>query len=361
MRVFQLIHTLNYGDAISGEALTIKRLLTEQGIVNEIYGLQAHELLKHELRPWSELTANLESSSAESGDERTTVVLHYSIGSPLNDLYRSLKGVKRVLIYHNLTPASWFANYNYRVCEDLKSGLLELPELLACSDKLVADSDFNSSELNQLGFSNTSVLPLVLDEQKWDIEENAGIRQILSNTGGKNWLHVGRVAPNKCIEDIIKAFYFYCYKIDKKSRLWLVGHDIDTEIYSFELRRLVAYLQLKENVSFVGAVADCELKAFYRHSDVYLCMSEHEGFCVPLIEAMYFGLPVIAYNSSAIGQTLGDAGVLVESKQPHLIAELTDLVVRDQSLRKEMVEKGAAQAERFGLDSFREKLQLIWQ
>ena len=356
MRVFQLIHTLNYGDAISGEALTIKRLLSEQGIKNEIYGLQAHELLKGEMRPWSELSAQI---AVEQGD--TVVILHYSIGSPLNDLYRNLSGVKRILVYHNLTPAHWFANYNHRVCNDLKLGLEELPGLLACSERLVADSEFNKRELQQLGYEHAHVLPLVLDEQKWSIPENPGITRILSNTGGPNWLHVGRVAPNKCIEDIIKAFYFYCHKIQKKSRLWLVGHDIDTEIYSFELRRLVGHLHLEQNVTFVGSIADSELKSFYSHCDLYVCMSEHEGFCVPLIEAMYFGLPVIAYSSSAIDQTVGEAGVLVENKQPHLIAELADLVVGDQGLRKDMVQRGNAQAQQFGLEPFREKLQLLWQ
>lgn len=358
MRIFQLLHTLNYGDAISGEALIIKRELCKIGIESKIFGLNAHDNVKSEMHDWKDLGIHI--ASAEKCSDVVCVLLHYSIGSPLNALYKGLKNVRRVLIYHNLTPAHWFANYNARVYEDLREGLSELPDLLAVSELVLADSDFNKAELEKLGRNDVFVLPLALDEEKWSVSENPGIVNVLACTK-INWLHVGRIAPNKCVEDIIKAFYFYQHKICKCSKLWLIGHDIDTEIYSFELRRIVAHLHLELSVSFVGAISDAELKAFYRHSHVYMCMSEHEGFCVPLLEAMYFGLPVIAYNNTAIGQTLGEAGLLLNEKFPSLIAELANEVVMNENLRQELIANGRERSSHFCLGSFMTNLKNVLQ
>ncbi len=334
MEIHQLVHTLNYGDAISGEALAIRRILTEMGIPSRIYVVNAHEKVREFAVDWRKLEGDI----AHSKD--VSVVHHYSLGSPLNGLYLNLSGTRRAIIYHNLTPERWFESYNYRVTQDLISGRKELPALLAVSDLALADSEYNLSELREMGVAEGFVLPLLLDEEKWQVPANPGIKGVLSGHGGRNFLHVGRLAPNKRLEDIIKAFYFYHHKIDKQSRLWLIGGDIDTEIYSFELRRLVTELRLKEAVTFVGSVADSELRSFYENSDLYLCMSEHEGFCVPLLEAMHFGLPIIAFDSCAVKDTLGGAGVLVEKKLPAAIAELMNIIVNDATLRSQLIESG---------------------
>jgi glycosyltransferase involved in cell wall biosynthesis len=168
---------------------------------------------------------------------------------------------------------------------------------------------------------------------------------------------VGRIAPNKRIEDIIRAFYFYHHKLNRRSRLWLVGSDVDTEIYSFELRRLVSELSLRDAVTFVGPVADSELKAFFEGSHLYLCMSEHEGFCVPLIEAMYFGVPVIAYQAGAIAETVQSGGILIESKDPARVAELMHHVLTHEGVRSELVREGKKQLERFLLPRFCERVE----
>ena len=352
MRIDQFVHTLNYGDAISNEALTIRRLLQEGGIDSDIYVINAHEQVKKYVRYWEVDQQRLTSQR----DSQHGVILHYSIASPLNDAFRQLTGKRRALIFHNLTPTHWFLSYNDRVVRDLEKGFGELPTLLPVADLLLADSAFNRQELLNLGAKNVNILPLVLDHYKWKVPANVGIAAALRGHGGKNILHVGRIAPNKCLEDIIKAFYFYHHKIEKQSKLWLIGIDIDTEIYSFELRRLVTELRLNGDVEFVGAVADGELRAFYENSDLYMCMSEHEGFCVPLLEAMHFNLPVIAYDACAIKNTLGEGGVLVNHKRPAEIAELMNIVVTDQSLRAQLVAAGQARIAEFGLERFQQQL-----
>ena len=332
-RIDQFVHTLQYGDAISGEAITIMHLLRESGINSDIYSINTHEKLKNIPKHFS---------NYKEDENNSTIILHYSIASPLNNIYSSVisSKTKKALIYHNLTPLKWYQAYNARVSADLVKGRDELPALLKLSDLVIADSSFNASEAREMGASNVQVLPLTLDPKRWDMPKNQGISAALKNHGGKNILHVGRIAPNKCLEDIIKGFYFYHHKFNKNSKLWFVGSDTDTEIYSFELRKLVKELSLKDMVEFVGAVSDDELRAFFEESDAYICMSEHEGFCVPLIEALNFKLPVIAFNSSAIPETLGNAGILLNEKDPLLLGLLMNEVCTNLTLREKLISEG---------------------
>lgn len=357
MQIHQFVHTLSYGDAISGEVLVLKRLLAEHCKDSKIYSINTHEKLIGETCDYRLFLDDL--AQAKKAGEEVALILHYSLGSPLNEIYRAASGIKKVIIYHNLTPATWFAAYNTRVYEDLLCGRDELPDLLAQSDLVLADSEFNKKELVEFSCHSAEVLPLVLDAEKWQVAENPGIASILKGSNKKNILHVGRIAPNKKIEDIVKAFYFYHHKIEKESALWLIGHDIDTELYSFELKYLVRRLQLEDSVHFVGSVADSELKAFYQNSDLYLCASEHEGFCVPLLEAMHFALPIIAYQSSAIPETLRDAGILISEKRPAELAELMNLVLSDQNLRKELREKAKERVSEFSLQAFSNNLERV--
>ncbi len=357
MQIHQFVHTLTYGDAISNEAVSIRRILERSGTTSKIYCVHSHEKLKGEATDWGSFGPDLEQAKAKG--EKVAVVLHYSIDSPLNRLYLEADGIGRALIYHNLTPERWYFGYNPRVVADLRRGREELPVLLRSVDVPLADSEFNRGELDAFGANGAEVLPLFIDPVKWAVPANAGIRGVLKSHGGKNILHVGRFAPNKCIEDIIKAFYFYHHKIEKESKLWLVGSDIDTEIYSFELRALVEELRLKNAVEFVGQVADTELRSFYETCDLYLCMSEHEGFCVPLIEAMHFGCPVIAFASSAVPDTLGDGGLLISRKAPHETAELMNIVLTDANLRSEMLARGRARVASFSESRFVERLQQV--
>jgi L-malate glycosyltransferase len=347
-RIDQFVHTLQYGDAISGEALTIRRLLREMGYSSDIFSVHTHEKLEGiplHIRQFRE---------EESGH---AVLLHYSITSPFNSVFSSLASAHRTLVYHNLTPLEWYAGYNSRVTSDLVKGREELPELLKLSDLVLADSSFNAHEAKEMGAHTVEILPLPLDPDRWEKPANPGILAALKGHGGRNLLHVGRFAPNKCLEDIIKAFYFYHHKFDKNSKLWLVGSDTDTEIYSFELRKLAQELRLKDAVEFVGSVSDDELKGFFEGSDVYICMSEHEGFCVPLIEALHFRLPVIAYSSSAIPETVGTGGLLVDRKDPLYTGMLIHDLLHNSHHKHAIIEAGLQHIEKYSIETFKTSLK----
>ena len=357
LAIHQFVHTLHYGDAISGEALTIRSILQAQGIESEIFSLHTHPKLKQFARPWTEFA----ELAAKQQDEakNVAVLFHYSIGSPLGELLLETPGITRMLVYHNLTPEHWFRAYNPRVTSDLIAGREELPGLLSKMDVVLADSEFNRNELTEMGCNSAQVLPLVLDEEKWRVTANKGIAKALGSSGEVNILHVGRIAPNKCIEDILKSFYFYHHKIEKKSKLWLIGGEIDTELYAFELRRMVTELRLKEAVRFVGSVADSELRAFYEGSDCYLCMSEHEGFCVPLLEAMHFGLPVVAYDAGAVSATLKGGGILLKEKRHAEVAELMNSIISSPDVSRPLIEAGKQRVSEFGPTAFASSLQKL--
>jgi glycosyltransferase involved in cell wall biosynthesis len=236
------------------------------------------------------------------------------------------------------------------VADDIEQGLRELPDLCRISDALWADSPYNAKELKQLGFE-ADVVELLVDPARWDAPRNEALYRSVKDSAGIQVLHVGRMAPNKCIEDIIKAFYFTVKYVDPQARLRLVGIDTDTELYSFSLRELANYLGIGYAVEFVGALSDSEVRSMYEGSDVYLCMSEHEGFCLPLIEAMRFELPIIAF-----AETLGEGGVLVREKRHAEIGALIAEVARPGALRQQLVAAGTRRVADFSYHRFERRV-----
>jgi glycosyltransferase involved in cell wall biosynthesis len=350
MKIHQLIHTLSYGDAISGEALALQRSFQELGVTSKIYAINTHPKYVGKTESYQELSADFDGQ----------VILHYSLGSPLNQLYKSLKSAKRSIIFHNLTPSTYFADINPKVAQDIEQGWRELPELCAISDLVLSDSTFNALELKELGI-DSQILPLPFDPSRWEQTPNIGIKNLILQEGGLHLLHVGRLAPNKCIEDIIKTFYFLRHKFpDLNSRLWLVGIDIDTELYSYGLKRLAQELSVYDFINFTGPLTDEEILALYQNCSAYLCMSAHEGFCVPLIEAMNFSLPVLAYNCGAVPETLGSGGILFNEKRYPEIAELIFKIYSDRNLRESMTNSGLARVSELTFEVFKKNVSRFY-
>ncbi|GAA3402997.1 hypothetical protein GCM10020370_16990 [Paenibacillus hodogayensis] len=213
------------------------------------------------------------------------------------------------------------------LCEQ---GRNQLERLSSLFDFSMAVSEYNSQELNQYGYKNTQVVPIIINFEDYDLQPDRGIINKFSDDW-VNIVFVGRIAPNKKQDDIIKAFFYYKKYINPKSRLTLVGSYHGLERYYDELTRLIDSLQLQD-VVITGHLPFEHILAYYRTADLFLCMSEHEGFCVPLLEAMKFDLPIVAFKSSAVGETLSNAGLLLLEKDYMYAAELIDLVLKDDKL-----------------------------
>jgi glycosyltransferase involved in cell wall biosynthesis len=321
-QVHQLLAALSYGDAIGNEALAIQGHLRAMGFESEIYAERVHPRVARLARP---LWRYPEVSSKDS-----ICLFHFSIGSAAGRLIHPAPD-RLVSIYHNITPAHFFMGFHRHLAGLCYHGRRELRAFAPRTELALGDSEFNRRELAEAGYARTGVLPIVLDLAKYDQPASPVVDRMFRD-GRRNLLFVGRIIPNKRIDDLIRVFAVYQRHVEPKSRLLLVGEHKGFERYFDRLRELVAELRVDE-VVFTGHVDDEELVAYYRLADLFLCLSEHEGFCVPLVEAMRFGVPVVAYDAGAVAETLRGGGVLLRDKAPELVAELIHHVVSDAGLR----------------------------
>lgn len=325
MKIHQVLPCIRPGDAISNHALEIQRILRSWGHDSQIFADDIHDDLRSAVKFYAKLRGRALQDAL--------LIYHFSVGADVSEWVRSLPNPK-ILIYHNITPASFLKGYDDYIKDILEQGRDELKHFVNICDLALGDSEYNRLELEEMGFQRTGVLPIIVDFEKYT---TAPTPKILSRyrDGAKNILFVGRVVPNKCQEDLILAFYWYKTYINPQARLFLIGmHGI--ERYDFMLSELVRRLHL-EDVHFLGLVPDSDLAAYYQVADLLLCMSEHEGFNVPMLEAMHVGIPVLAYNSTSIPYTLDGAGVLVNEKRFDEIAEMMHLLMEDPDLRQKIV------------------------
>ncbi len=327
MEIHQLSSGFGYGDAISNHALGLRSLLRSWGYTSEIYARWVEPQVAHECKHIRDFTVR----------EDSVIIYHYSIGGDeVSSRFLQSPG-KRVLIYHNITPHHFFASYSNSQYQLTQKGRELLGEFSDKVDLALGDSAYNCAELAERGFRRPRVLPLLIDFQKLDDTLPCPLTLKRYQDDWTNILFVGRIVPNKRQDDLIRAFAAYNGAIDRRSRLFLVGHWLGMENYLMELRELALALGVQDHVVFAGQVDLCQLVAYYQLADVFLCMSEHEGFCVPLLEALHYGIPVLAYAATAVPETLYDAGILFSRKEFALIPELAHLLVTDQGLKERVV------------------------
>jgi glycosyltransferase involved in cell wall biosynthesis len=337
MTVNQWIPAAHRGDAIGDSARRVRDLLRAMGHDSDIYALTIDEDMRSEARPFSE-------AGAKAGD---VTIFHYALPSPMTGAFGDLpKG--RVLQYHNITPAHFFAPYQPEVFRIAAMGRQDLATLAGRTDLALGDSDYNRRELAQLGFAATDVFPIALDLARIT---DAGPHPVLDRMLGDgltNFLFVGRMVPNKRIEDIVRLAEVYKRYIDANYRFIFVGRTDGIPRYYAMVRALIAeFDMLPDRFLFPGAVPDWELAAYYRSASVYLSLSEHEGFCVPLLEAMAADVPVFAYESSAVPDTLAGAGVCWSPKDLEHAAELLGQLAFDPVMRAKVIARQRRRLEDF--------------
>lgn len=335
MRIDQLLPAFHYGDAIGSEAIFIRDSLRKEGFKSDIYCIDVDQNLEGEAISYKEWDRSSDIS-----------ILHYAIPSPLNQALREAKG-KKVIIYHNITPHEFFLPFDSRMVRICYEGRRQLKELLPYLDFVLCDSPFNEQEIKELGFEKTGVLPLFIDWRRYEKKENPFLREVFSDNI-PNILFVGRVVPNKKIDDLIRVVAYYKRSISPLIRLLIVGKTFSCPPYFDSLIKLMAKLKVsKDEVMFLDHISDSELVEIYRISKVFLSMSEHEGFFLPAVECMYFDLPVIAYKSSAVPFTLGDSGIIFEEKRIDEVAEIVNRVIYDEDMRESIIKSQRRRLEYF--------------
>ena len=322
-RVHQVLAALSYGDAIGNEALAIQRHLRKAGFDSDIFAERVHPRMASLARPLWEYPA------VSSPD--TVCVFHFSIGSAAGRLVFHAPD-RLVSIYHNITPARWFVGFHPHLAGLCHHGRRELAAFAQRTELALGDSEFNRRELEAAGYLHTGVLPIVLDLDACRRAPSPVVRKIYRD-GRTNILFVGRIIPNKKIDDLIRVFAVYQRYVEPRSRLILVGDYRGQERYFDRLQEMARRFDLDE-VVFAGHVDDDDLMAYYTVADAFLCLSEHEGFCVPLVEAMSLGVPIIAFDAGAVAETLRGGGILLKEKHPEIVAELLRDLVAEGPLRR---------------------------
>jgi glycosyltransferase involved in cell wall biosynthesis len=342
--VHQFLSTFAGRDAIGMHTVRLRALLRDAGFASDIYALDIHDDVRHDAY------AAATFRNRVPADRDAWILYHFSIGSPLLDTVRALD-VPIALDYHNITDAKFFWRWEPRAAATMLEGRRQLDDIEPTVRFALADSQFNEQELIELGCKRTAVAPILLDFAHYDAAPDTTLltrRRRARQSGGADWLSVGRIAPNKCQHDIVLAFAAYRRIHDPQARLTLVGGQSAGE-YWRALHRLAADLGIADAVIFTDVVSHAELVACFRTADVYLCLSEHEGFNVPVLEAMHFDVPVVAYAAAAVPDTVGDAGLLLTDKDPLVVATAAERLRSDPSLRTSLVEAGRRRVEHFGI------------
>lgn len=319
--VHQVLATLGYGDAIGHEVLGIQRVLRGAGYDSEIFVETADTRLEDLTYDYRDLV--------DASHPDNLLVHHFSIGSRASRVAYALPD-RMALVYHNITPPEYFVGVHKQLVELCWKGRRELKAYVDRCDLALGDSEFNRQELEALGFPRTGVLPVVPGFSHLDGAADWRVAGQFDDEW-TNILFVGRMIPNKRIENVIRIFHAYRTGFNPRSRLLLVGSHGGFEKYLTMLHQLVAALGTPD-VHFSGHVSNEELTAYYDVADLFLCASEHEGFCVPLVEAFHMRVPVVAYAATAVPATLDGGGVLYENRDPHHVAALVDAVLSDAAV-----------------------------
>jgi L-malate glycosyltransferase len=327
MIINQWVPAAHKGDAIGDSARRVRDLLRTMGHRSEMYAMTIDDALADDVRPFAD-------PEARRGD---MTIFHYALPSPMTDAFGSLTS-GRVLQYHNVTPASYFAPYDPGLFRLAALGRDELGTLVGRVDVALGDSEYNRQELDALGFGRTGVFPIAVDTTRITQPARRPALETILDDGLVNFLFVGRIAPNKKIEDHIRLAEVYKRYVDAYYRFIFVGRfDVVPRYYSMIRALMAEYRFLDDRFVFTGPVSDEELAVYYRHAAVYVSLSEHEGFCVPLLEAMAADVPVLAYAAAAVPDTLGGAGVQFAPKDLEYAAELLGTLAFDDGLRARVV------------------------
>ncbi|HVM05961.1 MAG TPA: glycosyltransferase [Acidimicrobiales bacterium] len=346
-RVHQVVVSASAGDAVTNEALAMRSALRTLGAVGEceIFARYHEPALAGEVVPLDEY-ARRSPPTAAAGED--VLVVHASIGEPAVAEFLAGRPERIVVVYHNISPSESFRPYDPAFADLLDGGRRELAELRPRVAMALADSAFNAADLESMGYHDVRVSPLVVDAAALTrIEPDPGTAHHLAEVvEGPVLLHVGQLLPHKRPDLLVQAYHVLTTYLEPEVRLVLVGpgrlprYRAAVQHYVHELSLPGAWL--------AGPVSDAALAAFYRRADVFVTASGHEGFCVPVLEAMAFGVPVVARACGAIPETAGDAALLLPpGDDPVLLAEALATLLDDADLRASLAARGRERLDDF--------------
>ena len=330
--VHQLVPSFAPRNAIGDHTLQVQSVLRGLGYDSDIYVGDAWREVAHLTKPYRELPPSPDG----------WLLYQASTGSPIADWVQE-RPERLLMNWHNITPASFFAPWEPHVGVELAAGRRQIAALAGRTELAVCDSAYNEEELVALRYRRTTVVPILLDTSTFGepVERHPPAT-------GATWLYVSRVSPNKAHHDLLKSFAVYRRVYDQHAVLRLIGGSA-SHAYSTALQELAVALRIDDAVDWMGDASDAAKHAAFRDADVFVALSDHEGFGIPLLEAMHHRVPVVAYGSSAVPETVGDGGLCLPTKEPTRVAAAVHRVVTDRELRDALVAQGTARLAEFDL------------
>ncbi len=349
MKIYQIVETLGFGDAIGNDIVAIKHVIEDMGIKTAVYARSVSPKVTEKG------VYTLESMPRLSEDD--IIIYHMANGSPLNTMVTELN-CRKIMRYHNITPFEFFNIDDTTASEDCRRGLSDMSgPMVGKFTSYIAVSEFNKRDMVRMGYKEgeIEVIPIIFPFDDYKQTPDHKMVSRLSD-GYTNIVFVGRIAPNKKHEDIIRAFAYYKSRVNPKSRLILAGSPNLNGSYYNDILDYINDLGVKD-VVFPGHISFAEILAIYKTAHVFLCMSEHEGFCVPLLEAMTFDVPIIAYDACAVPETMGGSGIVVDDKDPVFISKVINEIVTNQSMRTAVINAQRSRLEDFRYEKIKAQLQ----
>lgn len=324
-RIFQIVPVFKSGDAIGNYALFIKSVMDNYGLPSEIYCYENLSDLKE--------IKNIEEFPVTNSKD--AILLHMAAENEFAEIMEAYSA-KKVLFYHNITPSHFFDGFDDFAEQSTKRGRIQVDTLKQTVDACITVSEYNKAELQDMGYNvPIHVVPIPFKKEDYTGIESEQVKAMLTD-GKKNILFVGRIAPNKKMEDLIESYQTYYDGYDKNVRLILLGnYNTNDKYYNY----LKEKIRPGDDIIFTGHIKNEEWITYYKYADLFLCLSEHEGFCVPLVEAMSYQIPIVAYDSSAVGETLGQAGILLKGKNPNVVAKAIHQIFNDKEYVDEIRNK----------------------
>lgn len=325
--VNQWVPAAHRGDAIGDSARRVEALLRGMGFRSNLYALTIDDDLREVVRPF-------DHPEARDGD---VTIFHFALPSPMTPEFARLRR-GRVLQYHNITPAHFFARYDLNLFRLARLGRQDLATLVGHVDLALGDSEYNRAELERMGFAPTGVMPIAIDTDRITQAPRRRALEAILDDGLDNFLFVGRIVPNKKIEDYVRLAEMYKRYVNVDYRFIFVGRCDGVPRYYAAVRSLLTEFDIPpDRFIFTGPVPNEDLATYFRMARVYISLSEHEGFCVPLLEAMAADVPVLAYAAAAVPDTLGGAGVQFFPKDLEHAAELLGVLTFDEEVRAAVI------------------------
>ncbi len=325
--IHQLLPDVAYGDAISNHAIAIRDQLRQLGYSSDIFCKRRADRLADEALLLDEAQP----------DSEAALIYHYGIGSDVTAVAIAHDGPK-ALVYHNVTPATYFTRYRPGFSWMLEVGRISLKRVAQYFPLSAGVSAYNAAELASYGFKSPAVLPIIINPNRWNIKPASELLARLQD-GRTNVLFVGRIAPNKKQDRLIEAFAHY-RKLDQNARLIIAGESRSFDPYFQHVLERCRQLELSDHVELTGQLDESALLAYYQTAHLYWSASEHEGFGAPMVEAMWFDVPILALGETAVPETLASAAVMYDNNEPlEEVARRAVDLVRDLSLRRDVIER----------------------